>query len=78
MSKRYSENPSNESGHEESLNHDKSKSMDENLQRLAALNLASDRSLQPRFSNAVMKLISAVAGLGALVLIYYFLKLLVI
>ena len=78
MSKRYSEEQARERVPDENLIRDNSESVNENLQRLATLNLSSDRSLQPRFSNGVVKLISAVAGLGALALIYFFLKLLLI
>ena len=50
-------------------------SMEENLERLAALNLSNDQSLQPRFSTSVIRLVSALAGIGTLVLIYLIFKL---
>ncbi len=50
---------------------------EENLERLAALNLSSDRILQPRFSTAMIRLVSALAGVAALVLIYFIFKLFV-
>lgn len=56
---------------------DRSESLEENLERLAALNLSNDQSLQPRFSTAMIRLVSAVAGIGALVLIYLIMKLFV-
>ena len=52
-------------------------SMEENLERLAALNLGNDQSLQPRFSTSIIRLVSALAGIGTLVLIYFILKLMV-
>ena len=52
----------------------KDESLEENLEKLAALNLSSDRSLQPRLSNAMIRLVSAAAGIGALVLLYYLFK----
>ena len=56
---------------------DKRETMEENLEKLAALNLGSDQSLQPRFSTSIIRLVSALAGIGALVLIYFILKLFV-
>ena len=56
---------------------DKRESMEENLERLAALNLSNDQSLQPRFSTSIIRLVSALAGIGTLVLIYFILKLFV-
>ena len=56
---------------------DKRESMAENLEKLAALNLSNDQSLQPRFSTSIIRLISALAGIGALVVIYFILKLFV-
>ena len=53
----------------------KDESLEENLEKLAALNLSSDRSMQPRLSNAMIRLVSAAAGIGALVLLYYLFKL---
>ncbi len=50
-------------------------SLEENLEKLAALNLGNDMSLQPRYSTAVIRLVSALAGIGALVLIYFITKL---
>lgn len=50
-------------------------SLEENLARLAAANLSSDRSLEPGLSTAMIKLVSALAGVGSLVLIYLLLKL---
>lgn len=52
----------------------KDESLEDNLEKLAALNLSSDRSMQPRLSNAMIRLVSAAAGIGALVLLYYLLK----
>jgi hypothetical protein len=57
---------------------DKRESMEENLEKLAALNLGNDPSLQPRFSTAILRLVSAFAGIGALVLIYFIAKLFVL
>ena len=54
---------------------DRKESMEENLERLAALNLSNDQSLQPRFSTSVIRLVSALAGIGTLVLIYLVFKL---
>lgn len=54
---------------------ERSESLEENLEKLAALNLSNDQSLQPRFSTAVLRLVSALAGIGALLLIYFILKL---
>lgn len=56
---------------------DKRESMEENLEKLAALNLSNDQSLQPRFSTSIIRLVSALAGIGALVVIYFILKLFV-
>jgi hypothetical protein len=56
---------------------DKRETLEENLEKLAALNLSNDASLQPRFSTAIIRLVSALAGIGALVLIYFLLKLFV-
>ena len=57
---------------------DKRETMEENLEKLAALNLSNDPSLQPRFSTAILRLVSAFAGIGALVLIYFIAKLFVL
>ena len=54
---------------------DRKESMEENLERLAALNLGNDQSLQPRFSTSIIRLVSALAGIGTLVLIYFVFKL---
>ena len=54
---------------------DRKESMEENLERLAALNLSNDTSLQPRFSTSIIRLVSALAGIGTLVLIYFIFKL---
>ena len=54
---------------------DRKESMEENLERLAALNLGNDQSLQPRFSTSMIRLVSALAGIGTLVLIYFVFKL---
>ncbi len=56
-------------------NQERSESLEENLEKLAALNLGNDMSLQPRYSTAVIRLVSALAGIGALVLIYFITKL---
>jgi hypothetical protein len=56
---------------------DKRESMEENLEKLAALNLGNDQSLQPRFSTSIIRLVSALAGIGALLVIYFILKLVV-
>ncbi len=53
----------------------KRESIEENLERLAALNLSNDQSLQPRFSTAVIRLVSALAGAVLLVLIYFIFRL---
>ena len=50
-------------------------SIEENLEKLAALNLSNDQSMQPRFSTAIIRLVSAAAGIGALLLIYLVVKL---
>lgn len=50
-------------------------SIEENLEKLAALNLSNDQSMQPRFSTAMIRLVSAAAGIGALLLIYLVVKL---
>lgn len=52
-------------------------SMDEHLERLAALNLSSTYATHSRFSPTIIRLISAVAGLAALLLIYFCFKLFV-
>ncbi len=49
--------------------------LEEQLERLAAVNLSSDRSLEPRLSNAMIRLVSALAGVGLLGLIYLLFKL---
>ena len=54
---------------------DRKESLEENLERLAALNLSNDTSLQPRFSTSIIRLVSALAGIGTLVLIYFVFKL---
>ena len=54
---------------------DQGQSLEENLEKLAALNLSSDKSMQPRLSNAMIRLVSAAAGIGALILLYYIFKL---
>ena len=54
---------------------DRKESMEENLERLAALNLGNDQSMQPRFSTSIIRLVSALAGIGTLVLIYFVFKL---
>lgn len=51
------------------------RSLEENLERLAAVNLSSDRSLEPRLSTAMIRLVSALAGAGLLVLIYLMFRL---
>lgn len=66
-------NPSSEG----SAGQDRSESLEENLERLAALNLSNDQSLQPRFSTSMIRLVSAAAGIGALLLIYLIMKLFV-
>lgn len=53
----------------------RSESIEENLEKLAALNLSNDQSMQPRFSTAMIRLVSAAAGIGALLLIYLVVKL---
>ena len=50
-------------------------SIEENLEKLAALNLSNDHSMQPRFSTAMIRLVSAAAGIGVLLLIYLIVKL---
>ena len=62
---------------EESAGQDRSESLEENLERLAALNLSNDQSFQPRFSTAMIRLVSAAAGIGALLLIYLIMRLFV-
>ena len=57
------------------VENERSESLEENLEKLAALNLSNDQSLQPRFSTAMIRLVSAAAGIGALVLIYLVTKL---
>ena len=54
---------------------ERGESLEENLEKLAALNLGSDQSLQPRLSTSVIRLVSALAGIGALLLIYFIMKL---
>lgn len=56
---------------------DRKESMEENLEKLAALNLGNDQSMGPRFSTSIIRLVSALAGIGTLVLIYFIVKLLV-
>ena len=58
------------------MDQERNKSIEENLEKLAALNLSNDMSMQPRFSTAMIRLVSAAAGIGALLLIYLFMKLL--
>lgn len=53
------------------------RSLEENLERLAAVNLSSDRSLEPRLSTAMIRLVSALAGVGFLLLFYLIFKLFV-
>ena len=53
----------------------RNESIQENLEKLAALNLSTDQSMQPRFSTAMIRLVSAAAGFGALLLIYLVVKL---
>ena len=53
----------------------RNESIEENLEKLAALNLSTDQSMQPRFSTAMIRLVSATAGIGALLLIYLVVKL---
>lgn len=53
----------------------RNESIEENLEKLAALNLSNDQSIQPRFSTAMIRLVSAAAGIGALLLIYLVVKL---
>lgn len=53
----------------------RNESIEENLEKLAALNLSNDQSMQPRFSTAMIRLVSAAAGIGALLLIYLVVKL---
>ncbi|MFC1832747.1 hypothetical protein ACFL0S_12115 [Thermodesulfobacteriota bacterium] len=53
----------------------RNESIEENLEKLAALNLSTDQSMQPRFSTAMIRLVSAAAGIGALLLIYLVVKL---
>ena len=53
----------------------RNESIEENLRKLAALNLSNDQSMQPRFSTAMIRLVSAAAGIGALLLIYLVVKL---
>lgn len=55
----------------------KKESIEENLERLAALNLSNDQSFQPRFSTAVIRLVSALTGAALLVLIYFIFRLFV-
>ncbi|MBT8344915.1 MAG: hypothetical protein KJO28_01330 [Desulfofustis sp.] len=61
----------------EQAGRDRKESMEENLERLAALNLSNDQSLQPRFSTSIIRLVSALAGIGTLILIYFIVKLFV-
>jgi predicted TIM-barrel fold metal-dependent hydrolase len=53
----------------------RNESIEENLEKLAALNLSNDLSMQPRFSTAMIRLVSAAAGIGVLLLIYLVVKL---
>jgi len=53
----------------------RNESIEENLEKLAALNLSNDQSMQPRFSTAMIRFVSAAAGIGALLLIYLVVKL---
>ena len=53
----------------------RSESIEENLEKLAALNLSNDQFTQPRLSTSMIRLVSAVAGIGALVMIYLVVKL---
>jgi len=53
----------------------RNESIEENLEKLAALNLSTDQSMQPRFSTAMIRLVSAATGIGALLLIYLVVKL---
>jgi len=53
----------------------RNESIEENLEKLAALNLSTDQSMQPRFSTAMIRLVSAAAGIVALLLIYLVVKL---
>lgn len=53
----------------------RNESIEENLEKLAALNLSNAQSMQPRFSTAMIRLVSAAAGIGALLLIYLVVKL---
>lgn len=59
----------------ETVSKDRSESIEENLEKLAALNLINDQSMQPRLSTAMIRLVSAAAGIGALVVIYLVVKL---
>jgi len=52
-------------------------SLEENLERLAAVNLSSDTSLEPRLSTAMIRLVSALAGVGFLLLLYLIFKIFV-
>ena len=61
----------------ETSEQNKRESIEENFERLAALNLGSDRSMQPRFSTAVIRLLSALSGALMLVLIYFIFRLFV-
>lgn len=56
------------------MDQDRSKSIEENLEKLAALNLSSDMSMQPRFSTTMIRLVSAAAGILVLLLIYLVVK----
>jgi len=69
------ENPDKKDSPVNDLKQPKSESMDENLERLAALNLSNDHSFQRRYSNALIRLVSAAAGLAVLFLIYFIIKL---
>ena len=69
--------PSNETPAPELMDQKKRESLEENLERLAALNLSNDPSLQPRFSTAVIRLVSALTGAALLVLIYFIFRLFV-
>jgi hypothetical protein len=52
-------------------------SLEDNLERLAVVNLSSDRSLEPRLSTAMIRLVSALTGAALLVLIYLLFKLII-
>ena len=50
-------------------------SIEENLERLAALNLSSAYATRSKFSPTIIRLISAASGIAALLLIYFCFKL---